>query len=606
MSEEARHADPSLSLTAMTVEPGKRCYESNTAVEPTTPETVTQSKQHGAHLDSITVRASYPMTSLLDVAREYVARGISVIPLEPRGKRPLTDWKVYQQRHATDEELIAWFRNRDDRNIGIVTGHISGLSVIDCDSTDAMKLAKSLGVSNGPLVKTSRGCHLYCAYKDGSSNFQMRDDLPGIDLRSEGGYVVAPPSTHSSGVQYAWKYEDSPLPELPEWVTRQTQQTFSYTGTKTPMADLARGVTTGGRNNALARLMGTWVKATTDVNDLIATAMLWNEKCEPPLPQHELERTVRSIVNAELRKNGGVNIDNVTPMVEALDGEREATDRLFLTVNELADDLMHLQRAGLQSGVQTGWDSLSELYTVRKREFTVITGIPSHGKTTFTDDLMVNLAQLHGHKFGIYSAENVPIARHVASLAEKFVGKKFNNITADELSRALTWLEEHFFFIEPHEAGHTVAQVLDAARQMKQEVNIDALVIDPWNELNHSERANGLSETEYISQALTNIRQFTRRHELHTFLIAHPAKLNKDRDGNYPIPTLYDISGSAHWNNKADNGLVVWRDVNTQGAPVKVYVRKIRFREVGRVGEADLLYNPVTGRLTDYSLEAVA
>jgi twinkle protein len=108
-----------------------------------------------------------------------------------------------------------------------------------------------------------------------------------------------------------------------------------------------------------------------------------------------------------------------------------------------------------------------------------------------------------------------------------------------------------------------------------------------------------MSETDYISHALKRCRQFARRMGVHVWMVAHPAKLRKDNDGTYPVPTLYDISGSAHWRNKADNGLCLWRDFGNHMAPVEVHVQKIRFKQIGSIGMAQLRYRKVTGRYLD-------
>ena len=76
---------------------------------------------------------------------------------------------------------------------------------------------------------------------------------------------------------------------------------------------------------------------------------------------------------------------------------------------------------------------------------------------------------------------------------------------------------------------------------------------------------------------------------MHIWIVAHPTKLQKDRDtGEYPVPTLYDISGSAHWYNKADNGITVFRHLAAD--LTDIYVGKVRFREVGQRGKATLAY----------------
>ena len=102
-----------------------------------------------------------------------------------------------------------------------------------------------------------------------------------------------------------------------------------------------------------------------------------------------------------------------------------------------------------------------------------------------------------------------------------------------------------------------------------------------------------MTETEYISQSLKRIRAFARSRGIHVWVIIHPAKLHRDFNGKYPVPTLYDCAGSAHWRNKADNGICVWRDLSeADSAEVQIHVQKIRFRHIGRRGMARLSYEP--------------
>lgn len=123
-------------------------------------------------------------------------------------------------------------------------------------------------------------------------------------------------------------------------------------------------------------------------------------------------------------------------------------------------------------------------------------------------------------------------------------------------------------------------------------------MIDPWNELEHT-RPQGLSETEHISQVLGKIRRFAHAHGVHIWLVAHPTKLAKDREGGYPVPTPYDVSGSAHFRNKADMALSVWRDVTNEDAPTQMHIQKVRFRESGQIGMVSLYFDKVTGRYSD-------
>lgn len=231
--------------------------------------------------------------STVDFALGYLANDWSIIPLLERDKRPAIPWASFQQARATEEEALAWFQTGQS-NLGIVTGSISDLTVLDCDSPDAIALAESLGLPPTWTVQTGKGRHYYFRYQAGSRNFQKRDDLPGIDLRSEGGYVVAPPSRHPNGSIYAWMVNTGELAELPAWVLASTPLH------KTPFPLLYGAQLPGQRNQSLARLAGKWVKLGLD--DALYIAQLWNAQHTPPLPWREVARTIQSVWEAEQRK----------------------------------------------------------------------------------------------------------------------------------------------------------------------------------------------------------------------------------------------------------------------------------------------------------------
>lgn len=241
------------------------------------------------------VAMTKPKTTL-DYAKMYLNKGFSIIPLKPKDKRPaIPSWKEYQHRRPTDEELVKWFGNESQNNIGIVTGAISRLAVVDLDSKEAVEFAKENDFPLTPLVKTGKdyGYHAYYKYREGVRNFQKRDDLPGIDLRGDGGYVVAPPSIHPSGHQYQWVdgkgLDNIPLADLPETILVKNPQD------KTSLRELYKGVERGGRNDSLARLTGSWVNDGLTFKECLEMAFLWNSKNDPPLPEKEVEATVKSI-----------------------------------------------------------------------------------------------------------------------------------------------------------------------------------------------------------------------------------------------------------------------------------------------------------------------
>lgn len=135
----------------------------------------------------------------MDAALDYLNRGLSILPLA-KDKKPLIQWQEFQTRQPTELEVRQWFKQWPDMNIGIVTGKLSGLTVIDCDSQLAIEYFYSGYKGKTPNVKTPRGMHFYFKYQEGVRNTAKLTEH--IDVRSEGGYVVAPPSVNGEGNAY--------------------------------------------------------------------------------------------------------------------------------------------------------------------------------------------------------------------------------------------------------------------------------------------------------------------------------------------------------------------------------------------------------------------
>jgi len=169
-------------------------------------------------------------------------------------------------------------------------------------------------------------------------------------------------------------------------------------------------------------------------------------------------------------------------------------------------------------------------------------------------------------------------------------------MSAAEVREAKVFIGAFFTFILPAEDKLTVDGILDLAKHVILKKGIKGMVIDPWNEIDHT-RPGNLTETEYISYSLTKVRRFARQYGLHIWLVAHPTKLRKDEKGKYPVPTAYDISGSAAWRNKADNCISVYRHIESN--LVEIHVQKIRFKQVGKIGMVTLKYDNMTGRYSE-------
>jgi len=269
--------------------------------------------------------------------------------------------------------------------------------------------------------------------------------------------------------------------------------------------------------------------------------------------------------------------------------------------HDLSESIDRLYSSGVDKGVSTGWSSLDPLYMVRPGILSIVTGIPGSGKSNWIDAMMVNIARKEGWSFAIFSPENQPLEDHMARILEKYVGAPFMDgpnirMTKEELKEGKSWLASHCTWILPNDDKQwTLEIILEAAKRLVLTKGIRGLVIDPWNEIEH-DREDKQTETEYISSSLKRIRQFARRYGIHIWVVAHPAKMYRDKQGKIPVPTPYDISGSARWRDKSDNCITVWRDLSDNDSIiVQLHVQKVRFRQDGKIGVGELSYNWLIG-----------
>lgn len=272
-------------------------------------------------------------------------------------------------------------------------------------------------------------------------------------------------------------------------------------------------------------------------------------------------------------------------------------------INDIRQDIVDLYEQGRPRGVYPGWDGLGHLYRPRLGEWTVVTGVPGAGKSVWTAALLVNLAILHNWLFAIYPPENLPPQEYASMLMEIYIGKPFDvgptpRMSPEERDKAMDWLQDHFVILNPPDDERDLDSLLSIAKSYVLRRGIQGFVIDPWNELEHFV-PQGQTMTQYIGQALIKIRNFARTYRVHVWIVAHPTKLQKDHDGNYKVPTLYDIADSAHWYNKPDMGISINRDKTDESKAVEVYVQKVRFRWCGRVGVQEMFYDRLTGRYSE-------
>lgn len=231
-----------------------------------------------------------------------------------------------------------------------------------------------------------------------------------------------------------------------------------------------------------------------------------------------------------------------------------------------------------------GMDCLAAHYKLRLGDMCVVTGVPGHGKSSFINEICCRMAQNHGWKTVFASFEQQPQTDHRRAL-RSFHAKKFErDMQPDERDSADAWIRRHFGFIVPGDDDDvTLPWMLQVLEQAVLRKEAQAVVIDPWNEMDHT-RAGDMSLTEYTGFAIKQFKRFARKLNVHMIVAAHPAKMQRAKDGKYPVPSLYDIADSAHWANKPDVGIVIHRrDLAINETTIKV--AKVRYQAIGAPGE---------------------
>lgn len=294
--------------------------------------------------------------------------------------------------------------------------------------------------------------------------------------------------------------------------------------------------------------------------------------------------------NEHLQKYGKASL------LECLSNAPEVKADGVFTVSDFEQSLDALLESGWQKGVTVGHENLDRLISFETKRLCVVTGIPGSGKSEFIDEICERLNIRYGWRFAYFSPENAPLAYHAAKLIEKFTGKKFDKkrLPQDEYRQVKAYLEKDFSFIMP--SDYKLETILQKAKYLVRKRGIKALVIDPFNRL--EDEQGGMSETRYVSHLLDTLTNFAQQNDVLVILMAHPTKMSKNKDGVIDAPTLYDISGSANFYNKADFGLVVHRD--RLNNTVDVHIQKVKFRHLGEVGSCQFKYNLNNGRYVPY------
>ena len=259
----------------------------------------------------------------LNAALTYVRLGWNVIPLRPRDKRPLLpSWGEWQTRKVTENDVRRWWTEHPNANVGIVTGAISGIVVLDVDGESGRKSLAQVarGLPPTPVSNTGKGNH-YIYRHPGFEVRNFAGKLPGLDFRGDGGYIVAPPSIHPSGREYEWAIDPQMVqPEpVPEWLMKLLEQKKETNGEGIDPLKVLAGVPEGQRDETLFKYACRLRTKGMAKEEALALVLQAARNCTPPFPEDEAKKKVESA----WRYPEGTETDQLVTKLDGLAKEPE-------------------------------------------------------------------------------------------------------------------------------------------------------------------------------------------------------------------------------------------------------------------------------------------
>ncbi len=290
----------------------------------------------------------------------------------------------------------------------------------------------------------------------------------------------------------------------------------------------------------------------------------------------------------------------------------------YYGILELQKEVDNLYEVGIVKGVNIGFNCLNDLYSVKLGSTTYIMGSPYSGKTEFWLEVLINLSEFHGWNHVIFTPETGSREEIVAELCSKYLKKPFynydNRMTEAEKYKAMTWLNEHFYIVDPDE-NITPNQFYATVDEIEKEFDtkVHTTTLDPYNELKNDLGETGRQDL-YIEELLGFVRRNARINKRHNCIITHAADQQpKEENGitYYPPPTARQYAGGQAWFRKGLGMIAIWRPpfglIGVDGVEYKenethVIIQKTKPKGTGRRGTAKLFFNNHKNRFYEVTI----
>ena len=263
------------------------------------------------------------------------------------------------------------------------------------------------------------------------------------------------------------------------------------------------------------------------------------------------------------------------------------------TFKDIEDEITDFVKNGFKRGYQIGIPNFDNIFSTYTGQFITVTGIPSSGKSDFVDQMVVGYNRNYQWKTAFASPENAPTYLHAHKLMRKVwedmptkadIGTEKWNQVADHIN-------DNFYFIDMER--YTLESVLRKGAELVKRKGIKCLVIDPFNKIRDVD-CKTEDVNRYTMEYLTKIETFAKKYDVLVFIVAHPTKMYKDKDGKIEEPTMYNIKGGGEWYDASYHGILVHRDYEAK--TVKAKILKVKFQNLGENGaEAHFTWEPRSG-----------
>jgi hypothetical protein len=317
--------------------------------------------------------------------------------------------------------------------------------------------------------------------------------------------------------------------------------------------------------------------------------------------QKEAERTIRSAYRANQHQFGTAEFKNEQLVEKTTRKEIKIDPAIYdETIRpkdviygiDVKDDAIDIWENGYAQVRGIGVKEFDYLYKMKKGEITLLSGIGNVGKSAMMKWNMLMHYVLYGEKFASFSPEDNPPEEYYHDFVEMLLGCDCTNQNPNRPPRevyeaAYDYISKGIFYLYPKDELPTPDYIKERFLELIIKEKISGVVIDPFNQLANDYGRSGRSD-KYLETFLGGCSRFAQTNEIYFIIIAHPHKLTKQGDGNYPCPDVFDISDGAMWNNKMDNIIIYHRPYFTTDPTnnsVEFVSRKIkRQKTVGKRG----------------------